>query len=595
MLVAHPAVSQDAAPSETSAPALTGPAAIISARLAPTVVTPFDEADRDAVAAFYSKREFRPVWVDERGPTHAARLAATELGHAGEWGLDPAAFALPSLSTPMSQGRWTDVETADAELELTAAILRYAHQAQGSRIADPTTTLSSYIDRAPVVTNAADILAAVSSSTTPDALLRAYQPQQSQFLKLKALLAELRGSERSTPDITRIARRGPTLNVGDRSAEVALLRKQLSLSATPETEQLFDSDVAKAVKAFQRKASLRGDGIVGPKTRAILAGDRPDGRKTADRVAAVIANMEAWRWMPRDMGETNILVNIPAFSIRLTSKNETLFEDRVIVGTNSTQTPLFSKDMKTIVLRPVWNIPDSIKVAKLLSGRSIESQGYTVMRNGRKIDSSRVNWAKANLSAYTFYQPSGDDNALGLVKFLFPNKHAVYLHDTPSRSLFNSSERLYSHGCVRVRNPQKLAQRIFDIDRSEGALNVAHLVRKGPMNDEETLVKPFPVHVGYFTVWVGKDGEAQYFKDVYGHQRRIELALAGKWQKIDVGKDHLAAVDTSRLKEVRLGSRGSSDSRDSSLGAPMGLTKSNVQYRPRKDTVGDMIQRALGF
>src|SRR5690606_7392325 len=118
--------------------------------------------------------------------------------------------------------------------------------------------------------------------------------------------------------------------------------------------------------------------------------------------------------------------------------------------------------------------------------------------------------SKANLSAYKIYQPSGDDNALGLVKLLFPNKHSVYLHDTPSKSLFNSSVRLYSHGCMRVRSPQQFAQLIFDIDRGSEAPDVKKLVRKGPMNNQFTLATPIPVHVTYFTVWVGEDGTPHY-------------------------------------------------------------------------------------
>jgi murein L,D-transpeptidase YcbB/YkuD len=252
--------------------------------------------------------------------------------------------------------------------------------------------------------------------------------------------------------------------------------------------------------------------------------------------------------------------------------------------------------MKTIVLRPEWNLPDSIKLTALLSGRSIERQGYVVMRNGHTVDSTRVNWGRANLSEYTFYQPAGDDNALGLVKFLFPNKHSVYLHDTPSRYLFDERVRLYSHGCVRVRNPQQLAQKIFDIDRGAAAPDVKSLVRKGPKDNDVALDTPLPVHVGYFTVWVGDNGKAEYFRDFYGHQQRITLALAGQWNRIDVGKDHLAAVDTSALQQVRI----RSDVRKRSASKrkydpPMGLTHDDGRRRYSGDSVGDIILRSLGF
>lgn len=227
----------------------------------------------------------------------------------------------------------------------------------------------------------------------------------------------------------------------------------------------------------------------------------------------------------------------------------------------------------------------------LLSGRSIESQGYVVMRNGRRIDSTTVNWAKANLSAYQFYQPAGDDNALGLVKLLFPNKHSVYLHDTPSKYLFDKSVRLYSHGCMRVRNPQVFAQAIFDIDRGEAAApNVKRLIRRGPMDNAIALEHPIPVHVGYFTVWVDEDGKANYYNDWYGHQKRITLALAGKWNDIDVAT--APPIDTSALKKVRF-SRSARDA-DADADGRMGLTGSG-SYRKYDGGVGDIIRQVLGF
>ena len=166
---------------------------------------------------------------------------------------------------------------------------------------------------------------------------------------------------------------------------------------------------------------------------------------------------------------------------------------------------------------------------KLLSGRPLESQGLKVSKNGRVVNSGSVDWSKANLSAYAVYQKSGDGNALGAVKFLFPNKHSVYLHDTPDKSLFNSSERNFSHGCIRVRNPLKLAQLIFDADAGPETINAAKFAKSGPHANEIALKTPIPVHIAHFTVWVGDDGKAQYMADRYGHQKRVTLALNGRW------------------------------------------------------------------
>jgi len=567
-------------------------AATICSRIASGPLAIVEEADRAAVAAFYSARDCKPVWMGEEGITPPAGLAIAEMRRAGEWGMKASDFPLVTLDQPPRDGQWSSGQAADAELEITASVLRYAHQAQGGRIPDPENQLSSYIDRQPVLTAAADVLAQVTTAPDPASALRAFQPTSDQFLKLKELLATLRGSEADVPQ-PRIARRGAMLQRGSKSPDVEVLKKRFAIASEPGQEQLFDAPLVAAMKKFQETASLRADGIVGPATRMALAGDAPE--KTADKIAAVIANMEEWRWMPRALGDAYVFVNIPSFSIRLIKSGVTIFDDRVVVGTAATQTPIFSKDMKTIVLRPEWNLPDSIKLTALLSGRSIERQGYVVMRNGHTVDSTRVNWAKANLSEYTFYQPSGDDNALGLVKFLFPNKHSVYLHDTPSRHLFNERVRLFSHGCMRVRNPQKFAQDLFDIDRGSSAPDVKALIRKGPRDNDIALETPIPVHVGYFTVWVDDDGRAQYFPDVYGHQKRITLALAEKWKQIDVGKDHLAAVDTSLLKQVRLrGETRSKKSRGDNFGA-MGATRTFGGPRYAGDSVGDMIRKVLGF
>jgi murein L,D-transpeptidase YcbB/YkuD len=514
----------------------------ICSRLATETVPPLDAQDRDAVGAFYTARECRPLWVDERGPTSVARRVISEIEHAADWGLNASDFKLEAIHQALSAGQWSSKQTADAEFEITAAVLRYAHQAQGSRIPEPDKRLSSYLDRHPAVISAADVLAQISQDPNPDQVLRSFQPMQDQFLKLKALLASLRSEQRSV-EAPQISERGTNVQRGSRNTDVAVLKKR-------------SGSIASEARAAAKSS-------------------------TSDKIAAIIANMEEWRWMPRSLGATHVLVNVPSFSIVLTDKDQPVFEERVIVGTPSTQTPIFSKDMTTIVLRPEWHLPDSIKLTALLSRRSLERQGYVIRRNGRIVSSSKIDWSKANLREYEIYQPSGDDNALGLVKLLFPNKHSVYLHDTPSKSLFNDPVRLYSHGCMRVRNPQQLAQRIFEIDRGDAAPEVKQLVRKGPMNNEFKLFASIPVHVSYFTVWVSADGEPHYYNDYYGHQKRITLALAGKWDQIDVGADHLAAVDTSALKGIKLDS-------------PMGLTKKfdNVKYRS-SDEAGELIRRLL--
>ncbi|MET0432107.1 MAG: L,D-transpeptidase family protein, partial [Hyphomicrobium sp.] len=247
--------------------------------------------------------------------------------------------------------------------------------------------------------------------------------------------------------------------------------------------------------------------------------------------------MEEWRWMPANLGDYYIIVNIPEFKFRVVSNGQVIHEERIVSGRPDAQSPIFSETMKTVVIQPRWNVPDSIKIKELLpglrgGGNPLQRQGLVLEYNGRKVDPYNIDWSRTDIRNFNVYQPPGGGNALGVVKFLFPNKHAVYLHDTPSKSLFNEPVRAFSHGCMRVRNPVTLAELILNKDKGWDAAKVQDLIKNGPEENEVGLDHPIPVHVTYFTAWVADDGQVQTFDDVYGHEKRINLALAGRWNQI---------------------------------------------------------------
>lgn len=564
--------------------------------------------DRDALLRFYQGREFHPVFADEMGLTRAANLIAGELAHAADWGFDAAEFPTDAIHAPMAANRWSSNQVAAAELQIATGLLKYAHQARGGRIADPTNLLSANLDRRPVVLDPATVLADVTASPQPDALLRSYQPQHEQFRRLKEVNVKLAAAKPRSADQI-LADKGPLLVPGGRSAEVETLRKRLSIVTSAEP-QLYDDALVTAVKAAQKAGDLDDDGIVGPATRKLLNGGKDD-----EHLKTIRANMELWRWMPAELGTDHLFVNVPSFTIDLVENGLSKLQERVIVGKPKTPTPIFSKTLTTIVLRPSWNLPNSIKLEKLRSaqrrGGAVEDEGYRIMKGKREVKSWSVDWERADLSVYQFVQPSGEGNALGNVKFLFPNRHSVYLHDTPSKSLFNTSDRLYSHGCVRLRNPLTLAQMLLDEDKGKGTLIAAKLAKSGPSNNEIKLDKPLPIHIGYFTAWVKNDGETDYFDDFYGHVERVTLALEKKWKDID-REEAAEEVDTSELKSVaparqRL-STSENDAAPVRRPAPAGMMRvfgerpepkaRKAQYmkplRARRDSVGDMIRSALG-
>jgi L,D-transpeptidase YcbB len=267
----------------------------------------------------------------------------------------------------------------------------------------------------------------------------------------------------------------------------------------------------------------------------------------------LLANMEQWRWMPADMGETYINVNIPEFMVRIVQNGKVTFEERVVAGQTDKQTPVFSDELETLYFHPRWNVPESIKVLELYpslarGGGSFQRQGLKLVRNGKEISPSSVDWGSADIRNFDVYQPSGDRNVLGLVKFVFPNKHGVYLHDTTAKALFDEPSRPFSHGCMRVRNPLRFAEALLAIDKQWPASSVTDIIEREPDETAVQVDKKIPIHVTYFTNVIGEDGEEQIFKDVYGHEQRIKLALAGKFDQIAVGGDHLAPVEFKRVR-----------------------------------------------
>ena len=203
--------------------------------------------------------------------------------------------------------------------------------------------------------------------------------------------------------------------------------------------------------------------------------------------------------------------------------------------------------MELVTFHPRWNVPESIKVRELYPSLArgsgyFQKQGLKLMQNGHEVSPSSVDWGSADIRRFDIFQPPGGSNVLGVVKFSFPNKHSVYMHDTGTKNLFNETSRPFSHGCMRVRNPVKLAELVLGQDKGWDAGQVAQMVNGPVIENPITLDHKIPVHVTYFTNWAADDGKVSSFRDVYGHEERIALALDGKWGQIKIPPDHLAPV-----------------------------------------------------
>ena len=286
----------------------------------------------------------------------------------------------------------------------------------------------------------------------------------------------------------------------------------------------------------------------------------------ADQTQRILVNMERWRWLPEDLGAFHVWDNVPEYRMRVMKDSQVIHAESIIVGKPSTPTPIFSADMKFVIFHPNWGVPDGIKMNELAPSLRASSnnsffnwggsEAPAVLRrhnlkvsyNGRPVDASKVDWSTADIRQYQFIQPPSASNVLGVVKFRFPNKHDVYMHDTPERSLFSRADKAFSHGCMRVHNPQKLAEVLLAEDQNWTPAQVRSAIA-GSATQDVTLAKRIPVHVTYFTAIVEDDGKLRTFGDIYGHDSHIASALEGKSVKLIAQTD--PAVKAEREVQKR--------------------------------------------
>ena len=265
-------------------------------------------------------------------------------------------------------------------------------------------------------------------------------------------------------------------------------------------------------------------------------------------VHRVLVNMERWRWMPKDLGQFYVGANIPEFRVRVVDNNQIIHEANIVVGKVTNKTPVFSDKMEYLVFHPYWNVPKSIKAAEIMphlrrSTNILGKENLRVRIGGQDINPYQVDWKRVDARPFDFYQPPGRKNVLGIVKFMFPNKHIVYMHDTPSKHLLNRQLRLYSHGCMRVQNPEILAKILLNRDKGWPGSQVDDLIRSGA-HQRVDLSQTIPVHITYFTASVDQHGDLKLFDDYYGHDQLIAEQLIGNSHLIPSSRYVTTSVNT---------------------------------------------------
>ncbi len=511
------------------------------------------------VAQFYARREFRPAWLNAAGPLPQAGTLLTAVEQAPGEGLRSADYHYHALSERLQQahnptaaltvGQW-----AELELLLTDAWLTYGLHLLSGRV-DPAAFDPYWSSQA----RSSDLVAELQQALDSDQVGKALSglaPTQPAYVRLRETLAHYRRIEKQggwpkigpggklqagiqDPRVPALRARllasgdlvaAATMNnaaAGQNKAEAGVKKKTTVWKAPVAAEDArFDAALALAVQSFQKRHGLPADGAVGDATRAAL--DVP----VTERIRQLEVNMERWRWQPADLGERYILVNIPDFRLQVVDNGREVLDSKVIVGQTKRPTPVLSAEMSYLVMNPNWNVPPTIAAEDKLpmlrkNAYALSRQNIRVLNPaGQQIDPGTVNWQKVSATniPYRFRQDPGPRNALGRIKFMFPNPYSVYLHDTPSRGLFSASRRAFSSGCVRVYKPLELAEYLLK-DYPHWSRRAIESASQGSKERTVPLRDKIPVHILYWTAWVDEDGKVNFRDDIYDRDKRLVRAL----------------------------------------------------------------------
>ncbi len=476
-----------------------------------------------AIEGFYATRGYTSFWTEEGSGRAAALVAA--IADSPAQGLPARGYDLPGIEAALVSGRSSD--RAGAEIAASLAYLAFAGDLAGGvvrpRDIDPD------IDIRPRRPSPAALLALLETAPVPQVLqgLEPAGPEYRALIAEKSRLEALIGSDAWGA----VVPEGPTLHAGESGPRVADLRARLgrmgyAAPAGPGGDAAFDGNLEAALEAFQRDNGLIADGAAGARTlAAINAGPEK-------RLSQVVVNLERLRWQDGDPGERYFRVNIPDFTVVLRDQGATVWQSRVVVGEDKTRTAEFTDEMTYMVVNPTWHIPDSIAVRSFLPKLKrdptvLQRQNIRLLtRGGTEINPALVDFTQYTPENFPFRikQRPDTDNALGKVKFIFPNEHSIYMHDTPHRELFARDGRAFSNGCIRLEKPVELAEVLLSGQVSDPAATFEGWLA-AKTERQVNLDRPIPVHIEYRTVFVDDAGVVRYRGDIYGRDAAVFRAL----------------------------------------------------------------------
>ncbi len=463
--------------------------------------TQWHDSLKQAMRNFYNSRNYQFAWFNEEGFTEQAFHFQNLLNDYLSYSKDSVVFnpfikqLLDSAQLQKQPLQLWDSTLFKAEMGISSSFLRYARRAYQGNINLRQTDLNWFIPRKRI-----DPVAMLDSFTNKNAATQEPVNRQYHLLKEKLLRYYEMQQQGDFPPIPSTAK---SYRLGDSSPAITALKKRLhSLGDYPlkDTLPFFSNEVKKAVIQFQKRYGLKQDGIAGGATLRYL-NEAPE-----ERIRQILINMERMRWIPAQPEGDFILVNIPQYRLTVFEGGKPAFGMDIVVGTMQHRTVIFTGNMKYVVFAPYWNVPPGILKNEVWPA---------IQRNPDYLEKNHMEWFNN-----TVRQTPGPWNALGRVKFLFPNSYNIYLHDTPAKSLFEETKRAFSHGCIRIAEPQKLAEWVlrkqpsWTEERIEKAMS-------GSKEQYVTVTDPVPVFIGYFTAWVDNKGLINFRDDVYGHDKKM--------------------------------------------------------------------------
>ncbi len=490
---------------------------------------PYARGRWKAVQGIYAERDYAPIWLDRDRPRERTRQLVDALTHADEQGLRMREYDLPGLSDALQQA-YRDKghglqELANLDLRLTALFLDYGSDLLTGRLDPATVDTGWYIKQR---RNVADsTLRQAIQQDKFAAMVEPLTPQQKDYGELVKVLGKYRELVRTGgwPDVPA----GPPLKPGVGGLRVAALRTRLAATGDigSASGDQYDDGLADGVRRYQARNGLDTTGVVDAATRAAL------NVPVEARVRQIELNLERLRWLPTDFGSRYVLVNIPDYTLHAYEGGKETLTMRVVVGQEyGHATPVFADTMNRVVFQPYWNVPRSILlsevVPKMREDRNyLAVHHYEVVRGNadEPVDPRSIDWNDLDTTTIDFRvrQRPGTDNALGRVKFIFPNQFNVYMHDTPARTLFGRDQRALSHGCVRLEHPDQFAHFVFEGDSAWPDERIRQAMTSDSSRDV-TVKRPVPVYLVYLTAFM-RDGRLNFRNDLYGTDQRALTRL----------------------------------------------------------------------